>query len=427
MWLSIFVLQANYVKYNTRPTRQRRTATDSYAGPFHLPVTAATRESRRCWLGYERTELTDSELQEQGFVVGKPRQKWTDEQKRSLFTGLLAAPVEPVLPDQDAYRYLLNHHMIPAGHPKTIMQIKGAIKSINRKAPGWEQVPDDVQLSAARAEQLVEDDEEAKQKLDAEQEDDEREVKDGFVPPTADEDEDDEEGEGDENNDEEEEEDDPLKSLSEALEQPHSPLSPAAPVRPEDLHAKFGRDYEPKAAPLRGRGAFMDQVRLLERGGVCRSPKGRTESFLSLRDVEHTIAAPTAVTGGGKAVAARRLFSAPKSLLSPARVLVSLSPSRPSIVSSMRLPVAPAPAPLLVTLLTSRVLVFMCSSASPLLFSSSHPVHLLSSFSSACTYFYSSRFFLALPTLVTPDGERRLSPSGVTPPVRPLSFFWFSH
>jgi len=91
MWLSIFVLQANYVKYNTRPTRQRRTADDSYAGPFHLPVTAATRESRRCWLGYERTELTDSELQEQGFVVGKPRQKWTDEQKRSLFAGQLGA------------------------------------------------------------------------------------------------------------------------------------------------------------------------------------------------------------------------------------------------------------------------------------------------------------------------------------------------
>ena len=246
----------------------------------------------------------------------------------------------------------------------------------------------------------------------------------------ANEEEDDEEGEGDENEEEEEgeEEEDALKSISEALEQPHSPLSPStAPVRPEDLHAKFGRTYEPKAAPLRGRGAFMDQVKLLERGGVCRSPKGRTESFLSLRDVEHKIAAPTAVTGGGKAVAARRLFSAPKSLLSPARVLVSLSSSRPSIVSSMRLPVAPAPAPLLVTLLTSRVLVFMCSSASPLLFSSSHPVHLLSSFSSACTYFYSSRFFLALPTLVTPDGERRLSPSGVTPPVRPLSFFWFSH
>ena len=102
-----------------------------------------------------------------------------------LFIGLLAAPVEPVLPDQDAYRYLLNHHMIPAGHPKTIMQIKGAIKSINRKAPGWEQVPEDVQLSAARAEQLVDDDEEAKRKMDAEREDDEREVKDlGFLPPS---------------------------------------------------------------------------------------------------------------------------------------------------------------------------------------------------------------------------------------------------
>jgi len=272
MWLSIFVLQANYVKYNTRPTRQRRTAHDSYVGPFHLPVTAATRESRRCWLGYERTELTDSELQEQGFVVGKPRQKWTDEQKRHLFIGLLAAPVEPVLPDQDAYRYLLNHHLIPAGHPKTIMQIKGAIKSINCKAPGWEQVPEDVQLSAARAEQLIDDGEEAKRKMDAEREDDEREVKDlGFLPP-ANEEEDDEEGEGDENEEEEEgeeeEEEDALKSISEALEQP-PPLSPStAPVRPEDLHAKFGRTYEPKAAPLRGRGAFMDQVKLLERGGV---------------------------------------------------------------------------------------------------------------------------------------------------------------
>jgi len=336
VWLSIFVLQANYAKLYKRGVRQRRTLDDVHAGAFHLPVAAATRSSRRMWLGYERTELTDTELQEQGFTVGKPRQRWSDEQKRCLFAGLLAAAVEPVLPDQRAYRYLVHHHLVPNGHVKTEIQVKAAVRSINRKAPGWEQVPEDVQRSAAQqiqreAQQAPE--EEGKSERDGKHEHDNLDLKE--LEEDGDDDEEDCEDDEEENTSDDTEE--KKQALSSSVE-PSSPTSPVPPV-PFSECGKFGSAYQPKAA-VYVRGSFMDQAYLLQRGGICRSPKGRTDSYLTLRDIEHKVPAPTAVTGG--IAVARRLFAPPKHVSSPPRV-VSVS-SRPSRVVSMSLPVAPAPA-----------------------------------------------------------------------------------
>jgi len=306
MWLSIFVLQHNFAKLHKRPLRQRRTIYDLHAGPFHLPITPATSASHRMWLGHERTEMTDTELQEKGFTVGKPRQYWSNEQKQALFDALVKAALEPRLPDQDPYRYIKNHHLQGAGIIKTETQIKNAVKMINRKAPGWEQVPQRVHEAAAQAVQLANGDAEQKHR---ELEEKEKEAQKSDVDllesldngddEAADGDdavEDDEDGEGDD--DEQGDEDEEDKALAVPASPPPSP--PSSPIRspaPASPVTKFGADYAPKMRVF-ARGSFMDQVRLLERGGFCRSPKGRRESYYSLRDVEHHVPAPSAVTGG---------------------------------------------------------------------------------------------------------------------------------
>ena len=181
----------------------------------------------------------------------------------------------------------------------------------------------------------------------------------------ASDDEDDEDGEGDEEEAEDEENDE--NKMEEQSKSSPSPVATPAPVpvawQPVMLESKFGLGYKPKTPAYR-RGSFMDQVRLLDRGGFCRSPKGRTESYFSLRDVEHKVPAPSAVTGG--AGVARRLFAQPKA----ASIVRVVSPSkRQSRVSSMSLPLAPqvlvivpVPVPVRVPVFITHCLIFIGAS-----------------------------------------------------------------